>query len=157
MAPGNALRRAGCCDHIHFDQHSRPCELIDVQERMHRLRRAGERFRAALSRLGQISHVGDVGDNLHHVVHRGAVGREQPFDLVIGIAALPREVADMPDRAAGTTLVLGSHSGEKYHLAGMGDRDDLGEQPFRSLAVIVVFLFETRASARRLRLRGQHR
>src|SRR5262245_20234668 len=64
----------------------------------------------------------------------------------------------MPDRAAGTALVLGSHSGEKYHLAGMGDRDDLREQPFRPLAVIVVFLFETRgACARRLCLRGQYR
>src|SRR5262249_566273 len=93
-------------------------ELIDIQERMHRLRRASQRFRAALSCLGQISHVGDVGDALHHVVHRGAVGREQPFDLVIGIAALPREVTDMPDRAAGTALVLGSTPARNIILPG---------------------------------------
>src|SRR6516162_5060174 len=92
---GKKLRRPSNCYHIHFDQHSRPCELIDIQEGVYRLRSPAECFRAALSRLDQISNVSDVGDNLNHVVHRSAVGRQQPLDLVIGVAALASEVAEM--------------------------------------------------------------
>src|SRR5262249_3286411 len=54
---------------------SRSWPSLDIQEGVHGLRSPTQRFCAALSRLREISNVSDVGDDLHHVVHRGAVGR----------------------------------------------------------------------------------
>jgi hypothetical protein len=64
MQSTDRLRRLGDRYGIHFDHHSRPCERIDVEERVHRLRSPCERFRAALSRFRQISNVGHIGDDL---------------------------------------------------------------------------------------------
>src|SRR5215469_11937295 len=46
-------------DHIYFDQHARPCELIDIEEGMYGLWSSGERFGAALAGFGQITNIGD--------------------------------------------------------------------------------------------------
>src|SRR6516165_5316799 len=65
MQSAEWLRRLGDRYGVDFDHHSRPCQRIDVEERVHRLRSPCERLRAALSRFGQISNVGHVGDDLH--------------------------------------------------------------------------------------------
>ena len=80
---------------------------------MHRLRSSTERFRAAFSGLDLITDISDVGDDLHHVIDCSSLGRQQPFDFVIGISALARKVGEMTDASAPAAFIFGADPREE--------------------------------------------
>jgi hypothetical protein len=83
------------------------------------------------------------------IAERGAVLVQQPLDLVVGILALPGEVALVRDRTGSTVFILCPDAGEEDHLARSGDRHRLGEASFGPFGIGVVLLFERRRSLRK--------
>src|SRR5262249_22431685 len=95
----------------------------------------------------KISDIGDIRDDLHDVIHGGALRGQQTLDLVVGILALAGEITQVPDGSALAIFIFSANAGQEDHLSWVSDRQYLGKQPLSPFAVIVVFLFEASRTA----------
>jgi hypothetical protein len=76
----------------------------------------------AFSGLDLITDISHVGDDLHHVIHCSSLGRQQPFDFVIGIPALARKVSEMTDGSAPAAFIFRADPRKEKHFSWVGDR-----------------------------------
>lgn len=97
--------------YINFDQHAGMRKLVDIQEGMSWPWGTAERFGEALKIGAGRANIGNVGDDLNYVRHRGAVPRESSLDLVERVAALPGNVARIQNRTELTVLIFRADTG----------------------------------------------
>ena len=127
---------------VDLNQHARPSELADSQQRVSGHRCRPKSVLPTLAKIGLIPNVGHVSYHLHDVAKRCPVLFKRTFDLVEGVFALRCEVALVENVSALAIFILGANAGEKYHFARTSHRHCLGESSFSPFAVVVVFLFE---------------
>ena len=123
---------------VDLDDHLRERQRGDADQRVGGELDAAPGLADALAEREPVAQVRDVGRDLHHVGERRAVVGEHALDLVVGVLALLKEIAVVPDVAALAVLILGADPGEidELGVADAGYRHRLGENALGPFAVV---------------------